>query len=74
MPSFDEALGFVKDSFSAEQLRTLGSPTETGQLQAYLATQPDAAVLEKMTAEDRLALVSRRAWSLVHYVRSLLAR
>jgi cytochrome c oxidase cbb3-type subunit 2 len=74
MPSFDEALGFAKDSFGPEQLRTLGNATEARQLQAYLATQPDAAVLGMMAAEERLALVNRRAWSLVQYVRSLLAR
>lgn len=74
MPSFNEALSFARDSFTPDNLRTLGDPNQVGALQAYLATQPDAAALRGMAPDERQALVNRRTWALVEYLRSLLAR
>ena len=74
MPSFEAALGFSKDDFPAENLRTLGGPNETKELQAYLEGQPAAAVVKAIGSEERQALTSQRSWALVQYLRSLLTR
>jgi hypothetical protein len=74
MPSFEAAFGFAKGDFTPENLRTLGGPNEAKELQAYLEGQPAAATVKAMGAEERRALVSRRAWALVQYLRSLLIR
>ena len=74
MPSFEAAFGFAKGDFTPENLRTLGGPNEAKELQAYLEGQSDAATVKAMGAQERRALVSRRTWALVQYLRSLLTR
>lgn len=71
MPSFDEALSFAREDFSARSLTALGSGAELSELQQYLARQPDAQALQTLSPQAREALSSGRAWALSAYVRSL---
>ncbi|MFQ5529888.1 MAG: c-type cytochrome [Gemmatimonadota bacterium] len=52
----------MREALDAEGLRAL---------EAYLAEQPDGDQLATMTDAEVDALVERRMWALVHYVRSL---
>lgn len=74
MPSFEAAFGFAKGDFAPETLRTLGGPNEAQELQAYLDGQADGAAVQAMGPQGRRALISRRTWALVQYLRSLLIR
>jgi hypothetical protein len=74
MPSFEAALGFAKGDFPPENLWTLGGLNEVKEMQVHLEGQPDAATVKAMGAQERRALVSRRTWALVQYLRSLLTR
>jgi cytochrome c oxidase cbb3-type subunit 2 len=75
MPSFDAALGFPREGVEdLSALETAFTAAELTEISDYVRAQPDATALSAMPEEARDALIQRRTWALVHYLRSLLAR
>ncbi len=74
MPSYRDALLFDNSGEKSEALpKSIFSAAEIEELTQYLKLQPDAAGLKTLTPEARQALLARRTWALVHYIKSLLA-
>jgi mono/diheme cytochrome c family protein len=72
MSAFGGAFGFGGDKeLNSSALATAFSKSEIAALQAYMASQPTAAAVSAMDADEKEALTQRRKWALVHYVRSL---
>jgi mono/diheme cytochrome c family protein len=75
MPSFTAAFAFAREDtggLAALEAQLGGAAAE--EVRAYLARQPDRGAVAAMTDAERRALVDRRTWALVEYLRSLLAR
>jgi hypothetical protein len=72
MPSYAESLLFGGDSFT-DFSNYVGSYStgEVGALKAYLDSQPTEKEIGQMSEEKLAVLVNSRAWSLVHFVKSL---
>ena len=49
------------------------SAAELKELQNYLSLQPDAPAIKAMAQQARDDLADKRAWALVHYLKSLVA-
>ena len=75
MPSFTAAFAFAREDLgdTAPLEAQLGGAAAE-EVRNYLARQPDRATLAAMAEAERRALVDRRTWALVEYLRSLLAR
>jgi mono/diheme cytochrome c family protein len=75
MPSFTEAFPFGADAVGDPSVLT-GSigPETVSLLRQWLAEQPTTTAIGAFTAEDRQALLERRSWSLIAFLRSLEAR
>lgn len=72
MPSYAEAFLFGGDSIGdLSSYREFYSESEVEALQAYLDSQPTEEEIEKMSEKEQEKLAARRAWSLVHFVKSL---
>ena len=72
MPSYAAAFLFGRDSVGEmNSLRTAFSAAELSELQDYLARQPDAASIKAMSPPVRDSLLDKRAWALVHYLKSI---
>lgn len=72
MPSYAAALLFARDAVSdMTAYRGTFEAQELKELQDYLAGQPDGASIKAMAAPARDELVDKRAWALVHYLKSL---
>jgi mono/diheme cytochrome c family protein len=71
MPSFEAAFAFARESAPLDSLKADLTAAELQELNSYLGAQPDAATLKGLTSVDRRALIDRRTWALVHYLRSL---
>jgi mono/diheme cytochrome c family protein len=71
MPSFEAAFAFARESAPLDSLKADLTAAELQELTSYVDAQPDAATLKGLTSEARRALIDRRTWALVHYLRSL---
>ena len=73
MPAFEGAVVAYPGGADADVAPMREALDDAGlrDLQAYLAEQPDSDQLGEMTVAEIDALVERRMWALVHYVRSL---
>lgn len=72
MPSFAESYLYGSDSVSLPAaLNKTYADAEIAQVQAYLQSQPTQAEISSMSDSTRVSLSDRRAWALVHYVKSL---
>lgn len=71
MPSFTTAFGFASDSVGDLDALEVVFPGETQSIRDWLSGQPDSPALRAMSADDRTALIERRTWALIHYLRSL---
>jgi mono/diheme cytochrome c family protein len=74
MPSWEEALLFTRDAVTDfTQYKGAYGATDLEDLAAYLRQQPTAAELKVMLPAAKNDLVAKRAWSLVHYLKSLVS-
>jgi mono/diheme cytochrome c family protein len=74
MPSFTAAFAFAREDVGdLTQLEAQLGGAAVEEVRAYVAGQPDRAALAALADAERGALVERRTWALVHYLRSLLA-
>ncbi len=74
MPSYQEAMLFAGDSVTDfTQYKGIFKASDLAELAEYLRAQPKAAALKTMSAAERKELEEKRAWALVHYLKSLLA-
>ncbi len=74
MPSYAAAFLFPRESASAmSAFRGVLNDSEIKELQEYLSKQPGAAEIQGMTSQAQSALVERRTWALVGYLKSLVA-
>ncbi len=74
MPSYAKALLFdCEGTRDWSAYRGEFDASELNQLRDYLSRQPAAAAIRAMTPEARDSLVERRAWDLVHYLKSLVS-
>jgi len=72
MPSYVAALGFARESVAdMTAFQSAFDAAELKELQDYVAHQPDEAAIKALSAPARDEVVDKRAWSLVHYLKSL---
>ncbi len=72
MPSYAAALLFAREDMTdMSSYRGTFEAGELKDLQDYLEHQPDKAAIRAMTFPARDELVDKRAWALVHYLKSL---
>jgi mono/diheme cytochrome c family protein len=72
MPSYAAALLFARESVSdMASFQAAFDAAELKELQDFVGHQPDEAAVKAMAAPVRDELVDKRAWSLVHYLKSL---
>jgi mono/diheme cytochrome c family protein len=75
MPSFTAAFAFARGDVGdlAPIAAVFGAEGEQ-EVRQYLEAQPDRAALSAMAPSEQAALVERRSWALVAYLRSLAQR
>jgi mono/diheme cytochrome c family protein len=75
MPSFTTAFAFARGDVGdlGPIVAVFGEPA-AAEARRYLDAQPDRAALGAMPESERAALVERRTWALVAYLRSLAQR
>jgi mono/diheme cytochrome c family protein len=72
MPSFTAAFAFARgDVADLSPLAATFGAAAAEEAKRYLDGEPDRAALDAMPASERAALVERRTWALVAYLRSL---
>jgi hypothetical protein len=78
MPSFYDTILYPREAFpdlNAWKTQVKGRAMFTGddlqELQAYVASLPTSADLEKMSDADKQAFSDKRRWALVYYSLSL---
>src|SRR5690606_6181118 len=72
MSAFGGAFTYGSDRpINEKALASAYSKAEIDALKAYLAAQPTSAALRALDDEAREAVIQKRKWALVHYVRSL---
>lgn len=75
MPSFTTAFAFVREDLAdLAPLATQFGAAAADEVRDYLAQQPDRSALGAMADEERQALIERRTWALVAYLKSLAQR
>ncbi len=74
MPSYAKAFLFTRESINNPGMyQGVYDASDLKELQDYLGRQPSASAINAMTGEARDLLADRRAWALVHYLKSLVA-
>lgn len=75
MPSYTEAFRFAhEDASQTLAVEGVYDAEESAWLTGWASRQPDRATLESMRESEVEALVERRTWALVAYLRSLVGR
>lgn len=72
MPSYAESYSYGSDSVNLPPtLSEAYADAEIAQLRAYLQSQPTQEEVSNMSDSEKESLTARRAWALVHYLKSL---
>ncbi len=72
MPSFEEALLFGREAVSdLTQYKGTYGAEDLAELKSYLSAQPTTSDIKDMSPSGRESLIEKRAWALVHYLKSL---
>ncbi|HYK92373.1 MAG TPA: cytochrome c [Acidobacteriota bacterium] len=74
MPSYAEAMLFAGDSVTDfSPFKKAYGAGEEEKLAQYLRGEPTASALKELSPAARQALMEKRAWALIHYLKSLVA-